>query len=82
MIHQHVAARVYGETRERLRVRECPECRHKQGVPAEKSGEALPCEKCGTELPPSGQAAGESEAPSSSTSGPAVARSTSDDAGK
>lgn len=62
MIHSHVAARLYGETKERLRARMCLECRHEQPPPDEEKDDASTCAKCGAELPPTAPVAQEHRA--------------------
>jgi len=61
MIHSHVAGRVFGETRERLRSRLCPNCRHGHAAERRQEEGASACENCGAEIPLAGPAAEEAD---------------------
>lgn len=58
MIHTHVAARAYGETRRRILTRRCPQCGLAQLTPEEQLNEAVPCERCAAAIPPNALADG------------------------
>jgi ribosomal protein S27E len=54
MIHTHVAARAIDEARRRILTRRCPECRLEQLTAEGSVNDPVPCENCGTFIPPKG----------------------------
>jgi hypothetical protein len=56
MIHANVATQAFVEARRRLLARRCPKCGLEQLTPEEMLDEPVPCEACGTPLPPKGKA--------------------------
>ena len=52
MIHALVSMRAYSEARREMLTRRCRDCAHEQLTPEEKLGEAVPCEKCHSPIPP------------------------------